>query len=51
MYYKSELRHCEAAQHARCDPFTRNRESGGWVAKGRIPAILNFDNWMSIQVR
>jgi len=21
-----------------CDPFTRNRESGGWVAKGRIPA-------------
>ena len=27
-----------AAQPALCDPFTRNRESGGWVAKGRIPA-------------
>ncbi len=25
--------------------------SGGWVAKERIPAVLNFDNCVSIQVR
>jgi len=35
-----------------CDPFTRNRESGGMGSKGRNGRhILNFDNWMSIQVR
>ena len=36
---------------ASCDPFTRNRASGGWVAKGRRPAVPNFDNCVPIQVR
>lgn len=27
------------------------KPSGGWVAKERIPAVQNFDNCVSIQVR
>ncbi len=34
-----------------CDPFTRNRGSGGRVAKDRLPVSLDFDNWVFMQVR
>lgn len=34
-----------------CDPFTRNRVSGGRVAKDRSPVSLDFDNWVFMQVQ